>query len=69
MCFVFVKALIWGNPVAGYPSLIIIILFLGGVQLVSLGILGEYLGKVFNETKRRPPYLIDRYEKGKGMLD
>lgn len=62
MCVVWVKALIWGNPVAGYPSLVMIILFLGGVQLLSLGIIGEYLGRVFNETKMRPPYILKKYE-------
>lgn len=53
-----IKALVYGDPVQGFPTLITVILFLGGVQLLSLGIIGEYLGKVFNETKRRPAYLI-----------
>lgn len=53
-----IKALLYGDPVQGFPTLITVILFLGGVQLLSLGIIGEYLGKVFNETKHRPAYLI-----------
>jgi glycosyltransferase involved in cell wall biosynthesis len=55
------RTLIFGNPVAGYPSLMAVVLFLGGTQLVTLGIIGEYLGRVFTETKRRPLYLVERY--------
>lgn len=55
------RTLIWGNPVAGYPSLMAVVLFLGSAQLVTLGIIGEYLGRVFNETKHRPLYIVERF--------
>jgi glycosyltransferase involved in cell wall biosynthesis len=55
------KTLLFGNPVPGYPSLLVVVLFLGGVQLLAIGILGEYVGRMFNETKGRPLYLINAY--------
>lgn len=58
LIYIIAKTLIWGEPVQGYPTLMCVILFLGGVQLLSIGIIGEYLGRVFNETKRRPPYVV-----------
>lgn len=58
--FVIWKALVYSDPVRGYPSLMTVVLFLGGVQLISVGLLGEYVGRIFNEVKRRPLYLVNR---------
>jgi glycosyltransferase involved in cell wall biosynthesis len=56
--FTILKTLIFGADLPGYPSLMVVILFMGGVQLIAIGVIGEYLGRVFNETKNRPLYFI-----------
>ena len=67
MIYVLINALVYGDPVAGYPTLMTVMLCLGGVQLLSLGIMGEYLGRIFNESKKRPLYLIDELDGQKVM--
>lgn len=60
--FIVLQTVFYGNPVAGYPSLLVVVLFLGGIQLMALGVIGEYLGRMFDETKGRPLYLIKDYK-------
>jgi len=60
--FIVLQTVFYGNPVAGYPSLLVVVLFLGGIQLMALGVIGEYLGRMFDETKGRPLYLIKDYQ-------
>ncbi len=56
-----VRTILVGRDVHGYPSIMAVMLFLGGVQLITLGVIGEYLGRVFNETKRRPLYILNSH--------
>jgi glycosyltransferase involved in cell wall biosynthesis len=65
--YMIVRTVIFGNPVPGYPSLMVTVLFLGGVQLFAIGIVGEYLGRVFNETKGRPLYFVNEYTPAYGL--
>ena len=58
ICVIVIKTLIWGDPVAGYPSLVCIIFLIGGIQLFCFGIIGQYLSRMYLETKKRPSYII-----------
>jgi len=64
--FVVSKALFYGDPVPGYPSLMVVVLFLGGLQLLALGVIGEYLGRMFIESKHRPLYLLENHHQAAG---
>lgn len=59
LIYILTNTLLWGDPVAGYPTIMVTVLFMGGVQLLCLGIIGEYLSRVFNESKHRPPYIAN----------
>ncbi|RQS74534.1 glycosyltransferase [Burkholderia sp. Bp8963] len=58
--FIVVRTLLFGNPVHGYASLISVVLFIGGIQLIGIGVIGEYLGRIYHESKQRPIYLVRR---------
>ena len=59
--WILAKTLLYGDPVRGYPTVMVTILFLGGVQLMSIGVIGEYLGRTYDETKHRPLYFVQGY--------
>lgn len=61
LIFYVTKTLLWGDQVRGFTTLISVMLFLGGVQLMAIGVLGEYVGRIFNESKKRPPYWVSEY--------
>ncbi len=66
--FLLVKTLTIGDSVKGFPTLILTILILGGLQLMAMGIIGEYLGRLFKESKRRPLFLLDDYKPPQAMI-
>ena len=59
MIFIIVRTILYGEPVTGFPTIVCLILFLGGIQLLALGIIGEYIARIYKESKHRPPYIVE----------
>ena len=54
-----IDTIVYGNPVAGYPSLMVVITFIGGIQLMLLGVIGEYIARIYEQVKMRPNYILE----------
>lgn len=63
--WIVLKTLVWGEEVRGYPTLMVTVLCLGGIQLFFIGLLGEYLGRIFSETKQRPLYIVEKFKESR----
>ena len=66
--YIVIETLLFGNDTSGWPTIVVAITFLGGVQLLSVGILGEYIGRIFTEVKQRPAYLVSRITRSSSVL-
>jgi glycosyltransferase involved in cell wall biosynthesis len=66
--YIVIETLFFGNDTSGWPTLVVAITFLGGVQLLSVGILGEYIGRIFTEVKQRPTYFVSRITRSSSLL-